>query len=154
MFIIAGQVLMFLASLSDNTLPGRAMLVWDLVLTGEVWRLLTFFFVPPTNDVIFLIFAYLIFYTMGTALERYWGVVRYNAFLFLGAALTSQPPGLFMISRSRGGFFKEPSSWRSRQSIPNLSCVCSFSFPSRLSGWRCCRWRVICWQCWRDGQSH
>ena len=61
MFIIVGQVLMFLASLNDNTLPGRAMLVWDLVLAGEVWRLLTFFFVPFTSDPIFLIFAYLIF---------------------------------------------------------------------------------------------
>ncbi|MDA7873679.1 hypothetical protein N9B17_00815 [Rhodopirellula sp.] len=106
MFIIAGQVLMFLASLSDNTLPGRAMLVWDLVLTGEVWRLLTFFFVPPTNDVIFLIFAYLIFYTMGTALERYWGVVRYNAFLFLGAALTIAAAGVVHDQPFSGRFLQ------------------------------------------------
>ncbi len=79
---------MFLASLNDNTLPGRAMLVWDLVLAGEVWRLLTFFFVPFTRDPIFLLFAYLIFYMMGNALEGYWGVVRYNSFLWLGAVLT------------------------------------------------------------------
>ena len=79
MFIIGGQLLMFLASLNDPTLlgngeaPGRALLVWDLVLTGEVWRLLTFFFVPFTRDPIFLLFAYLIFYMMGNALEAYWG---------------------------------------------------------------------------------
>ena len=64
------------------------MLVWDNVLAGEVWRLLTFFFVPFTTDPIFLLFAYLIFYMMGNALEAYWGVVRYNVFLWLGAVLT------------------------------------------------------------------
>ncbi|MCH1438323.1 MAG: hypothetical protein L7W43_01610, partial [Rubripirellula sp.] len=65
LFIIGGQLLMFLASLNDNTLIARAMLVWDLVLVGEVWRLFTFFFVPFTQDPIFLLFAYMIFYMMG-----------------------------------------------------------------------------------------
>ncbi len=100
MFIIGGQLLMFLASLNDPTLlgngdtPGRALLVWDLVLTGEVWRLLTFFFVPFTRDPIFLLFAYLIFYMMGNALEASWGVVRYNVFLWLGAVLTIAAAGI------------------------------------------------------------
>ena len=100
MFIIGGQLLMFLASLNDPTLlgngetPGRALLVWNLVLTGEVWRLLTFFFVPFTTDPIFLLFAYLIFYMMGNALEAYWGVVRYNVFLWLGAVLTIAAAGI------------------------------------------------------------
>lgn len=92
---------MFLASLNDPSLlgtpggpPGRALLVWDLVLAGEVWRLLTFFFVPFTRDPIFLLFAYLIFYMMGNALEAYWGVVRYNVFLWLGAVLTIAAAGI------------------------------------------------------------
>lgn len=106
MFIIVGQVLMFLASLNDNTLPGRAMLVWDLVLAGEVWRLLTFFFVPFTSDPIFLIFAYLIFYMMGNALEAYWGVVRYNVFLWLGAVLTIAAAGIVREQAFSAGFLQ------------------------------------------------
>ena len=106
MFIIAGQVLMFLASFNDNTLPGRAMLVWDLVLTGEVWRLLTFFFVPFTQDPIFLLFAYLIFYMMGNALESHWGVVRYNVFLWLGAALTIAAAGVVHDQPVSGRFLQ------------------------------------------------
>ena len=94
MFIIAGQLLMYLASLNDNTLPDRAELVWDLVLAGEVWRLLTFFFIPFSQEPIFLIFAYLIFYMMGNALEAHWGVVRYNVFLWLGAVLTIAVAGI------------------------------------------------------------
>lgn len=106
MFIIVGQVLMFFASLNDNTLPGRAMLVWDLVLDGEVWRLLTFFFVPFTQDPIFLLFAYLIFYMMGNALEAYWGVVRYNAFLWLGAVLTIAAAGVVHDQQVSGSFLQ------------------------------------------------
>ncbi len=94
LFIIGGQLLMFLASLNDNTLIARAMLVWDLVLVGEVWRLFTFFFVPFTQDPIFLLFAYMIFYMMGNALEAYWGVVRYNVFLWLGTVLTIAAAGI------------------------------------------------------------
>ena len=94
MFIIGGQLLMFVASLNDNTLLARAALVWDLVLAGQVWRLLTFFFIPFTRDPIFLVFAYLIFYMMGNALESYWGVVRYNVFLWLGAVLTIAAAGV------------------------------------------------------------
>jgi hypothetical protein len=94
MFIIVGQLLMFFAAFGDDTLLERSLLVWDKVLEGEVWRLLTFFFVPPTTDVIFLIFAYLIFYMMGNALEAYWGVVRYNSFLWLGAIMTIAAAGI------------------------------------------------------------
>ena len=106
MFIIAGQVLMLLASMSDNTLRDRSMLVWDEVLAGQVWRLLTFFFVPPTTDLIFLIFAYLIFYMMGNALEAYWGVVRYNTFLWLGAILTIAAAGLVHAQPVSGAFLQ------------------------------------------------
>ena len=106
MFIIAGQLLMLFASMNDNTLRERSMLVWDEVLAGEVWRLLTFFFVPPTTDLIFLIFAYLIFYMMGNALEAYWGVVRYNAFLLLGAILTMAGAGICHDQPVSGAFLQ------------------------------------------------
>ena len=88
LLIIAGQVLFFIAGTADNTLIERTVLVWDQVLAGEVWRLITFFFIPPGMSVIFLLFYCLIFHMMGTALESIWGMVRYNTFLWLGAILT------------------------------------------------------------------
>ena len=86
--LIAGQVLMFLAAMTKPAVIGQAELVWTLVLQGEVWRLLTFLFIPVSFSPLWLFFALYIFYMFGTALEQYWGVVRYNAFLWLGALLT------------------------------------------------------------------
>jgi hypothetical protein len=86
--IIAGQVLMLIAGSGNPELLTRSMLVWDRVLEGEVWRLVTFLIVPISMSPIWLLFALYIFYLMGTALERIWGVVRYNAFLYLGTVLT------------------------------------------------------------------
>ena len=106
LWIIVGQIAMYLVSLEDNTLIGRAALVWDLVLAGEVWRLLTFFFVPFSRDPIFLIFAYLIFYMMGNALEAYWGVVRFNVFLWLGAVLTVAAAGVVHDQPVSGAFMQ------------------------------------------------
>ena len=86
--LIAGHALMFFAVMGNPAILERAVLVWDLVLQGEVWRLLTFLIVPADFSPIFLFFMLYIFYMFGTALEQYWGIVRYNAFLMVGALLT------------------------------------------------------------------
>jgi len=86
--IIAGQALMFLARMADPGMLDRATLVWGLVLQGEVWRLLTFLFVPATLSPLFLFFQLYIFHMFGTALEQHWGIVRYNTFFWIGMLLT------------------------------------------------------------------
>ncbi len=84
--LIAGQVLMLLAGNGKPELLERSMLVWDRVLEGEIWRLVTFLIIPVSMSPIWLLFALYIFYLMGTALERIWGVVRYNTFLYQSRA--------------------------------------------------------------------
>lgn len=86
--IIVGQVLLYIANVGNPGLGDRAALVWDRVLEGEVWRLLTFMIAPPQISPIFLLFALYIFHLMGTALEQIWGMVRYNVFFYLGYVLT------------------------------------------------------------------
>lgn len=92
--IIAGQAILFLAGMTDPALVERASLAWSQVLQGEVWRLLTFLFIPVSFSPLWLFFALYIFYMFGTALEQHWGVVRYNTFLMLGAILTVAAAGL------------------------------------------------------------
>src|SRR5438093_1084394 len=62
----------------------KAELVPRLVLQGEVWRVITFLAVPPLTNPIFAVFGWYLFYLMGTALEVYWGIFRYNIFLLIG----------------------------------------------------------------------
>jgi hypothetical protein len=73
LYIILGQVLFFVFQLSGRFILDRVVLIPDLVLTGEWWRLVTFLFIPPLTNPI---------------LENHWGAFRYNVFLLVGYAVT------------------------------------------------------------------
>jgi hypothetical protein len=88
LYIILVQVLFFVFQLSGRFILDRVVLIPDLVLTGEWWRLVTFLFIPPLTNPIFAFFAWYLFYLMGSALENHWGAFRYNVFLLVGYAVT------------------------------------------------------------------
>lgn len=104
--IIIGQVMMTIVGGANNQMLGRAALVWSNVLQGEVWRLITFLFLPPPMHPIWLFFFLYIFYIFGTALEHYWGYVRYNTFLWLGAVLTIAAAGVTPDQPVSGAFLE------------------------------------------------
>ncbi len=85
-WLMIGQVLVFGLTYVMRFPVGRIVLVPDLVLAGQVWRLGTFLFVPPMTSPFFIAFALYLFYIYGSALEAAWGEFRYNLFI-LGAAL-------------------------------------------------------------------
>jgi hypothetical protein len=89
LFIVIGQTFLLLTSLLEQIDIRLCMLVPSLVLAGEWWRLLTFVFIPPPAGPLFVAFALYLLYLYGTALERYWGALRYNLFLLTGYALTT-----------------------------------------------------------------
>jgi hypothetical protein len=94
LYLVMGQVLFWgLAVLTGFNLERMALLP-AAVFAGEAWRLVTFLFLPPSVGtgaltIVFIAFAWYIFYLMGTALEHYWGTYRYNAFIGLGWLLTA-----------------------------------------------------------------
>ena len=55
-----------------------------LILKGEVWRLVTFLFVPPTGSLIWILFNLYFYYFLGTALEQYWGSTRFTLYYLIG----------------------------------------------------------------------
>jgi len=95
LYLVAGQVMVFIFAWFDKISLERLLLVPGRVLHGEWWRVLTFLLEPPPLGwpgglvgYAFIAFSWWIFYLMGSALEDYWGVFRYNLFLFTGWALT------------------------------------------------------------------
>jgi hypothetical protein len=88
LYLVIGQIALYVAILT-----GRLQLEWilfvpRLVLMGQWWRILAFLLIPPSASIIFIGFAWWMFYLMGSALETFWGTFRFNLFIFLGAALT------------------------------------------------------------------
>lgn len=107
LLLLLGQVLFFAAGAFNPDSLAYMVLDSSLVRQGEIWRLVTFLFLPPRTHPLFLLFAWYLFYLMGTALETHWGHVRYNLFIFLGWSLTAAvsflSPGRAMTNAFLGG---------------------------------------------------
>ena len=57
----------------------------EKILSGQVWRIITFIIMPPENSsYIFMIFTLYLYYILGTALENAWGAFRFNLYFFMG----------------------------------------------------------------------
>ena len=55
-----------------------------LILQGQVWRLITFIFLPPNSSVIFILLSLYFYYFLGTSLENHWGSARFNIYYAIG----------------------------------------------------------------------
>ena len=58
----------------------------SLVLEGEIWRLVTFVFVPMSGGVLLLLELYF-YWFIGSALEREWGTAKFSLFYLSGVVL-------------------------------------------------------------------
>jgi membrane associated rhomboid family serine protease len=60
----------------------------DLVMQGQVWRLVTHLFMPAMNHPVFAVFNALIMIMCGRALEQEWGAFRLNLYVLSWAVVT------------------------------------------------------------------
>lgn len=85
MVVIIGQAMVYVASLMTNVgLMDRLSLNWPAVMHGEVWRLVTFIFIPVSNSPLGLLLSLYFYYLIGHTLEQTWGDFRFNVYYLLG----------------------------------------------------------------------
>ena len=88
-YIVIGQAIVLVLSFLWPSSLGLSIALWlslirSAILGGQIWRLVTFIFVPPTFSPLFAIFVLYFYYMIGTRLEMHWGKVRFNLFYLLG----------------------------------------------------------------------
>ena len=90
LFIVIGNVIVYLFSMMDRTGYFLTYLYFSpaLVLQGEVWRLITFIFVPDASNLLYLFLFLYFYYFIGSALERQWGSGKFTIYYFSGVLLT------------------------------------------------------------------
>lgn len=87
MFIlVVGMFTLFAAELA---FPQLNLYDWlsfrrDLIFQGQVWRLITFIFLPPNSSIFWIVFTLYFYYMIGDALERQWGAFRFNVYYLIG----------------------------------------------------------------------
>lgn len=83
--LCAGQVIVFFADLMARGWASDLLwLSWSDVMHGQVWRLLTFVFVPESSTLLSLLISVYFYYFIGGTLENEWGSFNFNCYYLLG----------------------------------------------------------------------
>lgn len=85
-YIIGLNAVVFFLLYLDSTDRFYQMLVLipSQVLKGEVWRLVTYAFIPPTTSLLWFAFVLYFYYMIGSTLENEWGTFKFNAYYLIG----------------------------------------------------------------------
>ncbi len=84
--VIASAVFWLLSMVNQRFLPYMTFNP-AAILHGQVWRLISFVFIPPASG-FFALIAFYFYYFVGSTLEQYWGTARFNIYFFSGIILT------------------------------------------------------------------
>ena len=88
--ISIGTLLVYLISMMDPSGKFLYFLAFNrnLILRGQLWRLITFVFVPTSSGIwlFLLLFAY---FSIGRMVESVWGTLKFNLFYFCGMLFTA-----------------------------------------------------------------
>ncbi len=90
LIVIFGNALVFLLSKMDTTgeLYGILTLIPYYVVRGQVWRLITFIFVPESGNIISLALFMYFYYFISKAILQSWGSGKFTIYYFSGVFLT------------------------------------------------------------------
>ena len=106
-YIVIGNVLVYVLSMLSRNADAAALdfLAFNLsgLLHGEVWRLVSFVFVPGYGSPFSLIIALYFYYWIGSTLEREWGTAKFTLYYAGGALLTVL--GVIITSLITGNYY-------------------------------------------------
>jgi membrane associated rhomboid family serine protease len=107
MFIVGGMGIVFLLAYTRPSLLLLLSLDPRLVAHGQVWRLVTYLFIPPDMSVWWILFTLYWVWMIGSNLEAEWGAFKLNVYYFLGmlgttaaALITGGPQGNMYLNLS------------------------------------------------------
>lgn len=84
-YIIALYVAGFVLNMINPTFYAEFLsLDASAILRGQIWRVVTFIIQPPSNSIIWVFFAIMLYHFIGRQLEMAWGTFRFNVYFFAG----------------------------------------------------------------------
>lgn len=89
LYIIAGMVLVFVVDMLGVPLMGfsaSGLFAFNraAIMRGQIWRLITFIFIPPSYSALYLFLSLYFYWMIGGALQAQWGSFRFNLFYLCG----------------------------------------------------------------------
>lgn len=130
--IVAGMALVFVCDL----LFPRANLMYylyfspHLVLQGQIWRLITFIFIPPDSSLLFIVFALYFYYFIGNNLEHEWGSFKFTVYYLVGI-LGSLVAG-FITGGATNSYLNLSLFFAFAAIYPNMQVLFMFILPIKI----------------------
>lgn len=88
-FLVGGMALVYVLSSMRPEFADALTLDLNRVRAGQVWRLVTFLFLPTASSPISMLFDLYILWMVGSNLERDWGSFKFNLYYFFGMVGTT-----------------------------------------------------------------
>jgi len=86
LYIIIGNIAVYLFSFMDRTSMFISLMQFDAgaILRGEVWRVITFMFIPVSTSPLWLAISLYFYYFISSTLERQWGSGKFTIYYLSG----------------------------------------------------------------------
>jgi len=90
LYIVIGNAIVYLFTRMDRSYFLYEKLLFNpaLILRGEVWRLISFIFLPVNNGLLWVVISLYFYYFIGSTLERYWGSGKFTVYYLSGVLFT------------------------------------------------------------------
>jgi hypothetical protein len=89
MWVIIGTAIMFLLIQMDSSGKAVAAIVFvpRLILRGQIWRLVTWVFIPTGDNILFMAISMYFYWFVSKTLEAQWGTAKFNVYYLSGVFL-------------------------------------------------------------------
>ena len=89
LYIVAGMAFVFIVDMVVYPVTGfsaSAYFAFDrtLIMRGQIWRLISFIFIPPNDNALFLFLTLYFYWLIGNGLQLQWGSFRFNLYYLCG----------------------------------------------------------------------
>jgi hypothetical protein len=130
-YVVALNALVFILVTVNHDYAQVLELNRAAILHGEVWRLVSWIFLPTTLDFFWIIFYLMFTWWLGDLLEGSWGTFRLNAYYFLGMLLCIGSALIF--GASGGNLFLNLSLFLAVATLaPNLEILLFLILPVKI----------------------
>ena len=88
-YIVAGMAIIYLSDwfiMPQLGFSVSELLTFDrdAILSGQIWRLISFIFLPPDSSVLCIVLSLYFYYIIGSGLEGAWGSFKFNVYYLVG----------------------------------------------------------------------
>lgn len=130
-YVVGGMAIAFVLGLLRPEVADAMTLDFRAIRAGQVWRLVSYIFLPGTTSPIFLLFQLGFTWFIGRSLEAEWGAFKLNAYYLLGMLGTTL--AAWLVGGSPGNLYLNTSLFLAFATLfPNQQVTLYLLIPVRV----------------------